>query len=80
MIRVNVRWFAAYRERRGCDHEQVTTESTTPAELFDELADCHEGLGGRSGSLVAVNGEMSDWSSPIGDDDEVLFFPPVAGG
>jgi len=29
---------------------------------------------------VAVNDQMADWESPIADGDEVLFFPPVAGG
>jgi molybdopterin converting factor small subunit len=30
--------------------------------------------------MVAINDEMSDWNATLGDDDEVLFFPPVAGG
>ena len=31
-------------------------------------------------SLVAINDEMVQWDSPFSDGDEVLFFPPVAGG
>lgn len=80
MIEVQVCWFAAYRERTGCEREQHTTEATTPAELFDELAHRYTTLGSRNASLLAINGEMSDWSSPIEDGDEVLFFPPVSGG
>ncbi|MEM7169360.1 MAG: molybdopterin converting factor subunit 1 [Pseudomonadota bacterium] len=29
---------------------------------------------------VAVNQEYADPSHPVGDDDEVAFFPPVTGG
>jgi molybdopterin converting factor small subunit len=30
--------------------------------------------------MVAVNDEMASWDSSLSDGDEVLFFPPVAGG
>lgn len=80
MIEVNVRWFAAYRERTGHESEQIATMQTTPAALFKELADRYQTLGSHSSALVAINGEMADWSSTIRDGDEVLFFPPVAGG
>ena len=30
--------------------------------------------------LVAVNQEMGDSDMPIGDGDEIAFFPPVTGG
>jgi molybdopterin converting factor small subunit len=29
---------------------------------------------------VAINDEMSGWDAPLADGDQVLFFPPVAGG
>jgi molybdopterin converting factor small subunit len=29
---------------------------------------------------VAINGEFTDWSTPLADGDEVVFIPPVAGG
>ena len=31
-------------------------------------------------SLAAVNDEMAQWDSAISEGDEILFFPPVAGG
>lgn len=80
MIEVTVRWFAAYRELTGCASETLGTEATTPAELFDELTGRHRALGGRVSSLVAINDEMADWTAPLTDGDEVLFFPPVSGG
>jgi molybdopterin converting factor small subunit len=29
---------------------------------------------------VAINDELADWNVGLTNDDEVLFFPPVAGG
>jgi molybdopterin converting factor small subunit len=29
---------------------------------------------------VAINDEMAGWEALLQDGDEVLFFPPVAGG
>ncbi|HKJ16506.1 MAG TPA: MoaD/ThiS family protein [Xanthomonadales bacterium] len=80
MIRVRVRWFAAYRELAGTESESIETHATTPAELFEEMKGRHESLGGRSSALVAIDDQMSDWSAQLRDGNEVLFFPPVSGG
>ena len=80
MIDVKVRWFAAYRELTGVEAETVETAAINVAELFDEMTSRHRALGGRSSSLVAINDEMADWAAPLKAGDEVLFFPPVAGG
>jgi molybdopterin converting factor small subunit len=37
-------------------------------------------LRSQAAALVAINDEMSTWEKPLNEDDEVLFFPPVAGG
>jgi len=52
----------------------------SPAELFDECRKRHHGLESYSASMVAINDEMAAWDTPLSEDDEVLFFPPVAGG
>ena len=80
MIEVRVRWFAAYRELTGIEAETIDTVATTPAALFDEMTSRHQALGGRNSALVAINGEMADWTTSLKAGDEVLFFPPVAGG
>jgi molybdopterin converting factor small subunit len=80
MIQVKVNWFAAYRDATGTDHEAVETGATSPAELFREMSRVHENLRNFSGALVAINDEMCDWEAALKDGDEVLFFPPVAGG
>ncbi|MEE8495031.1 MAG: MoaD/ThiS family protein [Xanthomonadales bacterium] len=80
MKNIKVRYFAAYREETGIGSETVSTGAGTPAELFAECSVRHAGLQSYSAALVAINDEMSDWNTALCEDDEVLFFPPVAGG
>jgi molybdopterin converting factor small subunit len=75
-----VRYFAAYREETGIGSETVNSAAGTPAELFAECSARHQGLQSYSAALVAINDEMSDWNAALCEGDEVLFFPPVAGG
>ncbi|MEJ8569719.1 MoaD/ThiS family protein [Elongatibacter sediminis] len=80
MKRLTVKWFAAYRDATGVTEESVETAAATTADLFAEMTERHPALGGYRRALVAINNEMKDWAAGIGDGDEVLFFPPVAGG
>ena len=77
---VRVRYFAAFREAVGTETESVATQARTAAELFSECAGKHPMLSAYTASLVGINDEMSDWEAAIADGDEILFFPPVAGG
>ena len=80
MKTINVEYFALFRERAGCDEEQVQTSADTALALFRELADRHGTDDPRGHCKVAINGCMSDWSDALADGDTVLLFPPVAGG
>jgi len=80
MIEVTARYFAAFRERAGRDTERVNTNARTAAELYAELARRHGFADSMTRCKVAVNDELADWNVDLADDDEVLFFPPVAGG
>jgi molybdopterin converting factor small subunit len=80
MKQVTVRLFAAFREAAGFDTLAHATGAETVAELFAELCAAHPGLRAEAAALVAINNCMADWESPVGDGDEVLYFPPVAGG
>ncbi|MBT8072398.1 MAG: MoaD/ThiS family protein [Xanthomonadales bacterium] len=79
-MKVRVRYFALFREQTGCSAEAVEWPGGTAAELFQQMAAKHAGLTAESAALVAVNDEMANWESTLSDGDEVLFFPPVAGG
>lgn len=79
-MQISVRYFAAFREAAGRDGETVETAAGTPGALFDECRARHDGLQRYAASQVAVNDRMADWDTALSDGDEVLFFPPVAGG
>jgi len=79
-LKVKIRYFAAFREATGLETEAVDTSASTTGALFNECRARHEGLENFTASLVAINDEMAQWESSIENDDEVLFFPPVAGG
>ena len=78
MPTVELKYFALFRERAGCDGERVSTPATTVAGLYAELS---PRLGLPSAMVrAAVNGEFVDMDRPLGEGDEVVFVPPVAGG
>ncbi len=77
---IKVRYFAAFREATGVDSEQLETNADSPAALFRECSSRFDQLQTWSAAMVAINDEMSDWNAPLSNGDEVLFFPPVAGG
>ena len=79
-MNITVRYFALFREQAGVESESIEWSGGTAAELFQEMAKQHTSLQTQAAALVAINDEMSGWETPLVDDDEVLFFPPVAGG
>ena len=79
-MKVRVRYFALFREQAGCESEAVDWSGGSAAELFKLVAKTHPSLQNQAAALVAINDEMCDWTTPLNEDDEVLFFPPVAGG
>ncbi len=80
MINVTARYFAAFRERAGRDAEALTTEARTAAELYAELARRHGFADSMTRCKVAINDQLAAWDVRLSAGDEVLFFPPVAGG
>jgi molybdopterin converting factor small subunit len=79
-LKTKVRYFALFREQTGCGSETIEWSGGTAAELFQLMAVRHVNLKTEAAALVAVNDEMSDWEIQLNENDEVLFFPPVAGG
>ena len=79
-IAVTAKYFAVFRERAGCESEPVRTSAHTAAELYDEIASRHGFADRRDRCKVAINGSLATWESSLTQGDEILFFPPVAGG
>ena len=79
-MKINVRYFALFREQVGRDSELIEFPGGTAAELFQMMVEIHPGLKTEATALVAINDEMREWETILVEDDEVLFFPPVAGG
>jgi molybdopterin converting factor small subunit len=80
MKEFTVKWFAAYRDATGLEAQQVQSTAESPAELFAQLSQEHEKLGQYRRALVAINDEMASWDAPLKGGEQILFFPPVAGG
>jgi molybdopterin converting factor small subunit len=78
--RIQVNYYAALREQRGCAGETVSTAAATPRALYEELQSAH-GFSFRTEQLkVAVNDVFADWQAPLDENDRIVFIPPVAGG
>jgi molybdopterin converting factor small subunit len=79
-IAVTTQYFAVFRERAGLESESLNTTAQTAAELFAEVAAKYGFADNRERCKVAINGALAGWESGLNNGDEVLFFPPVAGG
>jgi len=79
-MNIKVRYFALFREQAGVESESIDWSGGTAADLFQEMAGRHAALMPEAAALVAINDEMSGWETTLAEGDEVLFFPPVAGG
>ena len=79
-MKTKIRYFALFREQTNCESETVEWSGGSVAELFQLMAEKHVALRTEAAALVAVNDEMTGWETDLNAGDEVLFFPPVAGG
>lgn len=83
-MKITVRYFASIREHIGLSHETLDTPCVNMAELRDALIERGENyrLALSSGQAVrmALNQTVCEDSTPLVDNAEVAFFPPVTGG
>lgn len=79
-MKLKVTYYAVFREQSGLNSEEVETASSTPAELYGELAQRF----GFKLSLGLVRAAVNDRFEPMDfalkSGDEIVFIPPVAGG
>lgn len=79
-LRIELRYYAMFREARGCSSEVVETAARTPRELFRELG-LDEAVGLDEQRLrVAVNDEFAAWDTSLERGDVVVFLAPFSGG
>ncbi len=81
-MRVQVLYFAVFKERLARDHESVElADGKRVQDLVDVLAKIHPAVAALRGKFrVAVNQELVGDEHPLADGDEVALIPPVAGG
>ena len=77
---ITVRYFAMFREHAGTASESLALEADTARDVFLATRHRHGSPEPAGHCKVAINDEMSHWDAPVEDGDEVLLFPPVAGG
>jgi molybdopterin synthase sulfur carrier subunit len=77
-MRIQVRFFAALRERVGVSQHAITVpENTTVAQVWS-LVVGEEPI--PDNVLAAKNMQYVDVATAVADGDEIAFFPPVTGG
>jgi sulfur-carrier protein len=83
---VKILYFSWVRERTGFGNEDIVLPEnvTTVEQLANWLRSRGDGYASAFKDLstirVAVNQEHVKLDHPIGENDEVAFFPPVTGG
>ena len=77
-MRVQVRFFAALRERVGNPALEVSVpEGATVAQVWSLAA---KKIPIEDNILAAINMQYARFDSAVHEGDEVAFFPPVTGG
>lgn len=81
-MNIRVLYFAVFRERLGRDHDDLVVETgATVADAIVALEAMTPVIAGLRGRYrVAVNQDFSPESTVLGDGDELVLIPPVAGG
>ena len=81
-MRVSVLYFAVFRERIGHDHEDLELAAgATVGDAVAALAARHAAIAQLRGRFrVAVNQEFAIDTRALGEGDELVLIPPVAGG
>ncbi|HEY8241487.1 MAG TPA: MoaD/ThiS family protein [Kiritimatiellia bacterium] len=80
MTNVRVRYVASLREDAGCEIEEIATDCSSAASLYEALRARHGFRFELRHLRVAVNNRFESMDAALKAGDEVLFLPPVAGG
>lgn len=80
MTRLKVLYFASLRDAAGIPVEDVETDATDLAALYEAMRDRHRFALPRERLRVAVDGAFAAWGDAPRPGTEVAFIPPVSGG
>ena len=79
-MKITVRYFASVREHIGLSQETIDTQSADLAELISKGENYSNGLSAGKAIRMALNQQVCDDNTPLTENAEVAFFPPVTGG
>jgi molybdopterin synthase sulfur carrier subunit len=79
-MKIQVNYYAMFREQAGCSGESISSDSSDAVALFESLKEKYDFSMSRSHVRLAVNDAFVDWETPLNDGDSIVFIPPVAGG
>lgn len=77
---IQLYYFALLQDQRGLADEQLKIEAQTVNQLYASLVAQHGFTLKPDALRVSVNEQFVPWDTELGDDDEVVFIPPVSGG
>ena len=78
--KIEVNYFAKFREQAGRDSEIFSSTSETASDLFREVMSIYGFNEPEGHCKVAINNDLVQWDAQLKDGDRILFFPPVSGG
>jgi|TARA_B100001964_G_C13985093_1_gene488005 molybdopterin converting factor subunit 1 len=78
--KIEVKYFALFREQANKSAETIYSNTQTAKELFLELSQKYHFHLKPEQIRVSINEEFKDITSPISSEDSIVFIPPVAGG
>lgn len=81
LMNINVLYFASLADEANLQEEKIkVAQSTSLAQLYEQLSQKHHFSRPQSDLRVAVNDYFAKWTDEINDGDSVVFITPVAGG
>ena len=81
MASIQIRYFAQLKELAGQAEETFAIDdSSTPAQVFQKLAERHHFPHSLADLRVAINHNFGETDQPLRDGDTLAFIPPVSGG
>ncbi len=80
-MNVSILAFGVVRDLVGSDTIEIAIENDTSVdELLGLVKDRYPGLSKLKSLVVALNASYANGDEVIGENDEVVLIPPVAGG